>query len=45
LRAAPIRIAHPDIPIPFSPALEHFVLPNAAKIVAAASAMFEKAPA
>ena len=45
LRAPPIRIAHPDIPIPFSPALEHFVLPNAAKIVAAASAMFEKAPA
>jgi len=45
LRAPPTRIAHPDIPIPFSPALEHFVLPSAAKIVAAASAMFEKAPA
>jgi pyruvate dehydrogenase E1 component beta subunit len=45
LRAPPARIAHPDIPIPFSPALEHFVLPSAAKIVAAASAMFEKAPA
>jgi pyruvate dehydrogenase E1 component beta subunit len=45
LRAPPVRIAHPDIPIPFSPALEHFVLPSAAKIVAAASAMLERTPA
>lgn len=45
LRAPPARIAHPDIPIPFSPALEHFVLPSAARIVATASAMFESAPA
>lgn len=45
LRAPPVRIAHPDIPIPFSPALEHFLLPSAAQVVAAATAMFERAPA
>lgn len=38
LKAAPSRVAFPDIPIPFSPALEHPALPNAAKIVAAARA-------
>lgn len=32
LRAAPVRIAHPDIPIPFTPVMEHFVLPNSDKI-------------
>ena len=32
LRAAPMRIAHPDIPIPFTPVMEHFVLPNSDKI-------------
>ena len=32
LRAAPARIAHPDIPIPFTPVMEHFVLPNSDKI-------------
>ena len=31
LRAAPVRIAHPDIPIPFTPVMEHFVLPSGAK--------------
>jgi pyruvate/2-oxoglutarate/acetoin dehydrogenase E1 component len=35
LRAAPMRIAHPDIPIPFTPVMEHFVLPNSDKIIAA----------
>lgn len=36
LKAPPRRIAFPDIPIPFSPALEHPALPSAAKIVATA---------
>ncbi|MDE2411888.1 MAG: alpha-ketoacid dehydrogenase subunit beta, partial [Sphingomonadales bacterium] len=35
LRAAPMRIAHPDIPIPFTPVFEHHVLPDADKLVAA----------
>jgi pyruvate dehydrogenase E1 component beta subunit len=33
LRANPQRIAHPDIPIPFTPVMEHFVLPSADRIV------------
>ncbi|MEP6886286.1 MAG: pyruvate dehydrogenase complex E1 component subunit beta [Gammaproteobacteria bacterium] len=33
--AAPARITHPDVPIPFSPALEHPLLPSVAKIVKA----------
>lgn len=41
LKAAPVRIAHPDIPIPYSPSLEHAVLPSADKVVAAALAMAE----
>jgi len=43
LRATPARIAHPDIPIPFSPALEHGVLPDADKVTAAALTMMESA--
>lgn len=35
LKSAPIRITYPDIPVPFSPSLEHFVLPNTDKVVAA----------
>lgn len=35
LRSPPVRISHPDIPVPFSPAMEHFVLPNAEKVEAA----------
>ena len=35
LRSPPMRISHPDIPIPYSPAMEHFVLPNAEKVEAA----------
>jgi pyruvate/2-oxoglutarate/acetoin dehydrogenase E1 component len=35
LKAAPIRIAYPDITCPFSPPMERFALPNAAKVVAA----------
>ena len=38
LKAAPRRVAFPDIPIPFSPALERPLLPDAAKIAAAARA-------
>jgi len=41
LRARPIRIAHPDIPVPFTPVMEHFVLPDAAKVVAAATILME----
>lgn len=42
LRAAPQRISFPDIPVPFTPVMEHFVLPNADKIVAAAQQMMEQ---
>lgn len=35
LKAPPIRISHPDIPIPFAPAMEHGVLPDADKVSAA----------
>lgn len=41
LRAPPARIAHPDIPVPFTPVMEHFVLPDAARIVAAVRKMME----
>lgn len=33
LKAAPKRIAYPDIPIPFAPTMEQWALPNADKIV------------
>lgn len=35
LKSPPIRIAHPDIPIPFAPSLEHAVLPDIDKVAAA----------
>jgi len=35
LKAAPRRVAYPDIPIPFAPTMEQWALPNADKIVAA----------
>lgn len=38
LKAAPQRVAYPDIPIPFTPVMEQWALPNADKIIAA----FEK---
>ncbi len=38
LRAAPRRVAHPDVPVPFSPPMEHHLLPNAAKVAAAVRA-------
>ncbi|MFC3053322.1 alpha-ketoacid dehydrogenase subunit beta [Kordiimonas pumila] len=40
MKAAPQRVTFPDIPVPFSPALEHFVLPNADKVEAAARHVF-----
>ena len=39
LQSPPRRIAFPDIPIPFSPALERPALPSAQKIVTAVTAM------
>jgi pyruvate/2-oxoglutarate/acetoin dehydrogenase E1 component len=36
LKAPIVRVAAEDVPIPFSPVLEEFVLPNAKKIAAAA---------
>lgn len=44
LKAAPVRIAFPDVPIPFARIMEQFCLPNADKIVAAAEAMFSLQP-
>lgn len=41
LKAAPRRIAFPDIPIPFSPAMERPALPSAEKIVRAVHAMMK----
>jgi pyruvate dehydrogenase E1 component beta subunit len=41
LRAPPQRIAFPDIPVPFTPVMEHFVLPSADKVAAAARQMLE----
>lgn len=42
LKAPPGRVAHPDIPIPFSPVLEHHVLPDADKVAAAVRAICGK---
>ena len=39
LKAAPQRVAFPDIPIPFTPPMEHWALPNADKIIAAYETM------
>jgi pyruvate dehydrogenase E1 component beta subunit len=38
-RAAPRRVTYPDIPVPFSPSLEHAVLPNADMVTASAAAL------
>ncbi|MDR8017624.1 alpha-ketoacid dehydrogenase subunit beta [Ectopseudomonas guguanensis] len=35
LKASPQRVAFPDIPIPFTPPMEQWALPSAAKIIAA----------
>jgi len=42
LKTAPGRVAHPDVPIPFSPPMEHFALPNTDKIYRAAKAQLEQ---
>lgn len=42
-KAPPVRITHPDIPIPFSPSLEHPVLPDAEKVASAIRTAMEKA--
>lgn len=42
LKTTPRRIAHPDVPIPFSPVLEHSILPSADKVEAAALDMMRK---
>jgi pyruvate dehydrogenase E1 component beta subunit len=39
LRAAPVTIAVPDLPIPFSPVLENEIVPSVARIAQAARAM------
>lgn len=41
LKSPPVRISHPDIPVPFSPSMEHFVLPNAEKVSAAINKLME----
>tara|TARA_R110001592_G_scaffold240929_2_gene501259 strand:+ start:85451 stop:86473 length:1023 start_codon:yes stop_codon:yes gene_type:complete len=42
LKAAPKRIAHPDVPIPFSRTMEQFALPNSDKIIHAARQLMEE---
>jgi pyruvate dehydrogenase E1 component beta subunit len=39
LRAPPARVTFPDVPVPFAPELERPLLPDAAKVVAAARAL------
>lgn len=39
LKAAPKRVAYPDVPIPFARNMEQFCLPNPEKVVAAFNAM------
>ncbi|HXG40571.1 MAG TPA: transketolase C-terminal domain-containing protein [Candidatus Limnocylindrales bacterium] len=45
LRAPIRRVATPDVPIPFSPALESFVEPTVEKIVAAVRSVLDLGPA
>jgi pyruvate dehydrogenase E1 component beta subunit len=45
LKAAPRRIAYPDVVIPFSRPMEQFALPNVEKIVTAVREMSARAPA
>ena len=41
MKAAPQRVAYPDIPIPFTPVMEQWALPSAEKIVKAFAKMKE----
>lgn len=45
LLAPPRRVCFPDVPVPFAPELEHSLLPDAAKIVAAARITLQSAAA
>ena len=40
--AVPARITYPDVPVPYSPVLEHPLLPDAAAIVDSARRMFHR---
>ena len=42
LKALPARIAHPDVPIPFSRTMEQYALPNSDKIVSAARRLMQE---
>lgn len=42
LKAAPKRIAYPDIPIPFTPPMEQWALPSSDKIVTTCLALMEE---
>jgi len=42
LKAAPARIAHPDIPIPFSRGMEQYALPDSDKIIGAARQIMQE---
>ena len=42
LKRRPKRISYPDIPVPFAPSMEHAVLPNADKIVAAIKSLLQE---
>jgi len=42
LKANPARIAYPDVPVPYTRVMEHFILPNADKIVAAVESLMEQ---
>ncbi|MBI3330356.1 MAG: alpha-ketoacid dehydrogenase subunit beta, partial [Nitrospinae bacterium] len=33
LKASPKRVCAPDVPIPYSPVMEHFCLPDKARII------------
>jgi pyruvate dehydrogenase E1 component beta subunit len=39
LRAAPVRITYPDVPVPFSPSLEHALLPSTDRLVSTINGM------
>lgn len=41
MKSPPVRITYPDIPVPFSPSLEHAVLPNTNKVIAAIQTMMK----
>jgi pyruvate dehydrogenase E1 component beta subunit len=42
LKATPVRISYPDVPVPFSSALEQAILPSSDKILSAAQKMISE---